>query len=114
FPYAWLVEENKRRGKLSGEFELIDTGIFNSDRYFDVFVEYAKAGPDDILIQITIHNRGPEEAAIHVLPQAWFRNTWSWAAGSAKPLFKMAEDGPGVVAEHETLGRYRIYAEGSP
>jgi hypothetical protein len=67
FPYAWLVEENRRRGKGAPEFELVDTGIFNDDRYFDVFVEYAKAGPEDILIRITAHNRGPE-ATVHLLP----------------------------------------------
>src|SRR5262245_48565568 len=75
FPYARLVDENARRGKRDGEFELIDTGIFDDDRYFDVFVEYAKSAPADILMQITVHNRGPEAATIHVLPQLWFRNT---------------------------------------
>ena len=113
YPYRWLVEENRLRGRLSGEFELIDTGILNDDRYFDVYVEYAKAGPEDILVQITIHNRGPEEAAIHVLPQLWFRNTWSWTADSARPVMKLGPDGE-LAAEHEKLGSYRLYAEGSP
>src|SRR5512135_1548852 len=85
FPYARLVEENRRRGKDQPEFELIDTGIFDDDRYFDVFVEYAKAGPDDIVMRTTVHNRGPEPAAIHVLPQLWFRNTWTWTGGGPKP-----------------------------
>src|SRR5260221_5773591 len=75
FPYALLVEENRRRGKDETEFELLDTGIFDDDRYFDVFVEYAKAGPDDLLMQVTVHNRGPEAATIHLLPQLWFRHT---------------------------------------
>src|SRR5262249_34126975 len=73
FPYDWLVEENCRRGKGQPEFELLDTGIFDDDRYFDVFVEYAKAGPTDILVEVTVHNRGPGEATIHLLPQLWFR-----------------------------------------
>jgi len=84
FPYARLLEENRRRGKDQPEFELLDTGIFDDDRYFDVFVEYAKAGPEDLLMQITVHNRGPDEASIHVLPQTWFRNTWSWGKHGAK------------------------------
>ena len=78
------MEENRRRGKDQPEFELLDTGIFDDDRYFDVFVEYAKAGPEDILMRVTVHNRGPEAATMHVLPQLWFRNTWSWD-NSAKP-----------------------------
>ena len=80
FPYAQLVEENARRkgDSRQPEFELLDTGIFDDDRYFDVFVEYAKAGPEDFLMRVTVHNRGPEEATIHLLPQLWFRNTWSW------------------------------------
>src|SRR5688500_18016491 len=78
FPYSRLVEENKRRGKLDPEFELIDTGIFNDNRYFDIFIEYAKADVDDLLIKITVHNRGPEDADLHVLPHVWYRNTWSW------------------------------------
>src|SRR6266540_2364506 len=76
FPYDWLVEENHRRGKDAPEFELLDTGVFDDDRYFDVFVEYAKAGPDDLLMLVTVHNRGPEQAVLHVLPQVLFRNAW--------------------------------------
>src|SRR5215510_1719123 len=76
YPYEWLIEENARRGSAAMEFELIDTGIFNDDRYFDVEVEYAKADVDDVLMRVTVHNRGPEKASVHVLPQAWFRNTW--------------------------------------
>ena len=85
FPYAWLVEENRRRGKDQPEFELIDTGVFDDDRYFDVFVEYAKAAPEDILMRVTAHNRGPEAATIHLLPQLWFRNTWSWRQNGKRP-----------------------------
>jgi hypothetical protein len=88
FPYKWLVDENARRKQTDGsapEFELVDTGVFNEGRYFDVQVEYAKAGPDDILIRITVTNRGPDAAGLDVLPTLWFRNTWSWFVGAAKP-----------------------------
>ena len=78
FPYNWLIEENRRRSKNDPEFELVDTGIFNKDRYFDVFTEYAKANTNDILVKITIHNRGQEGATLNVLPTTWFRNTWAW------------------------------------
>src|ERR1700689_4132044 len=78
FPYAHLLEENRRRGRSDPEYELIDTGIFNEDRYFDVFVEYAKAEVDDILIRISVTNRGPDTAPLHILPTLWFRNQWSW------------------------------------
>ena len=78
FPYGQLVAENRRRGKNQPEFELLDTGVFNDNRYFDVFVEYAKADAEDILIKITVANRGPEAASIRLLPTVWFRNTWSW------------------------------------
>jgi hypothetical protein len=84
FPYAWLVEENQRRNSNPGsfEFELIDTGVFNQNRYFDVSVEYAKNSPEDILIQITVENRSKEPAKLHLLPTIWFRNTWSWVKDS--------------------------------
>src|SRR5205085_1555211 len=88
FPYARLVEENRRRDKLSTEFELIDTGIFDDDRYFDVFVEYAKASPEDILVRINVVNRGPETAELRVLPALWFRNTWSWNGDAARPQLR--------------------------
>src|SRR5260221_9210412 len=80
YPYAWLAEENRRRGKGELEFELLDTGVFNDNRYFDVLAEYAKAGPDDILIRITVANRGPQTATLHLLPTLWYRNTWTWGA----------------------------------
>ena len=89
FPYHDLVETNLRRGREAPEYELIDTGIFDEDRYFDVVVEYAKAGPDDILVRISATNHGPEAADLHLLPHLWFRNTWSWASHddpSPRPL----------------------------
>ena len=88
FPYGQLVEENRRRGKNQPEFELLDTGVFNDDRYFDVFVEYAKADAEDILIKITVANRGPEAANLRLLPTVWFRNTWSW--GGREPAAGVA------------------------
>jgi hypothetical protein len=113
FPYAWLVEENKRRGKLDPEFELIDTGIFNDNRYFDVFIEYAKADDNDILIKITVHNLGPEEASLKVLPTIWFRNTWVWGIDSAKP--EMYKDDEGIIKmNHHQLGGYYLYAKDEP
>jgi hypothetical protein len=113
FPYARLVEENRRRGKDQPEFELLDTGIFDDDRYFDIFVEYAKAAPDDILMRVIVHNRGPVAAPIHVLPQLVFRNTWSWGlprAGS-KPSMGAGEQGE-IVARHHRLGTFRLHSEG--
>ena len=107
FPYAWLAEENRRRGKDQTEFELLDTGIFDDDRYFDVFVEYAKAGPDDVLMLVTVHNRGPEEATIHLLPQLWFRNTWSWKRNGNKPALRVSERDT-VLAAHPDLGQYEL------
>src|SRR5262245_42622285 len=113
FPYALLVEENRRRGKDQPEFELLDTGIFDDDRYFDVFIEYAKAAPEDILMLVTVHNRGPEEAEVHLLPQLWFRSTWSWGHGAVKP--RLARETAGVVrAGHPGWEDYRLYAEGDP
>ncbi len=114
FPYAQLVEENRQRGKLASEFELIDTGIFNEDRYFDVFVEYAKADVEDILIQIGVVNRGPEAAQVNVLPTAWFRNDWSWDQGKT-PRPKLGRTRSGEIQfDHAELGRRWLYCEGSP
>ena len=112
FPYSRLIEENRRRGKGDPEFELVDTGVFDDGRYFDVFVEYAKAGPDDLLVEITVHNRGPDEVALHLLPQLWFRNTWSWSAGQSRPEIRVGAD-DALELSHETLGEYRAYADGS-
>src|SRR5213592_4340794 len=86
-------------------------GIFDDDRYFDVFVEYAKAGPEDILMLVTVHNRGPEAATIHLLPQLWFRNTWSWKNGAEKPRLRMGKRGS-ILAEHDELGEYWLFVEG--
>ena len=91
FPYTWLVEENRRRGKRDLEFELVDTGVFNENRYFDIFIEYAKASPEDILIRITAYNRGPASAELHLLPTLWFRNTWSWGRDARRPALVSAE-----------------------
>jgi len=118
YPYLRLVEENRRRGKLDPEFELEDTGIFDEDRYFDVFVEYAKASPDDLLIRITAANRGPEAAPLHLLPTLWFRNTWSWGRTGEgywrKPLLSREADGAALLAQHVSLGRYRLEMESDP
>ena len=115
FPYARLVEENERRKGDSGqpEFELLDTGIFDDDRYFDVFVEYAKAEPEEILMRVTVHNRGPEAATIHLLPQLWFRNTWSWKPDAKKPQLSLAKSGA-VSAKHAELGDYTLSCDGKP
>src|SRR5215468_5708563 len=111
YPYQWLIDENaRRRGSAAMEFELIDTGIFDDDRYFDVEVEYAKADVDDVLMRVTVHNRGPEKASIQILPQAWFRNIWSWSAGTEKPSLKGQGDG-NVIAKHAQLGEFRIHFE---
>jgi hypothetical protein len=110
FPYDRLVQENARRSLQQNEFELVDTGIFDRDRYWDVFIEYFKAAPDDILIQISVYNRAPDAATIRVLPQLWFRNTWSWEGSDAKPSLAAQGDGS-VVAEHPSLGAYYLYAE---
>ncbi len=112
FPYGRLVEEN-RCGKDQPEFELLDTGVFDEDRYFDVFVEYAKVSAEDVLMLITAHNRGPDVAVLHVVPQIWFRNTWSWEKGSPRPALMLEPDGS-VSARHPQLGEYRIYAQGNP
>src|SRR2546425_1171923 len=99
YPYAWLVEENRRRGKNDAEFELVDTGVFDEDRYFDVTAEYAKASPEDILVRITIANRGPDAAPLHVLPTLWFRNTWSWGRTGEGywPKARLARPGGGAI-----------------
>jgi hypothetical protein len=112
FPYARLVEENRRRGKLDPELELLDTGIFDGNRYFDVEVEVAKASPEDILYKVTVHNRGPEAAEIHILPTLWFRNTWAFDPDAAKPKLE-ARDGA-VVAAHEEFGPRRLDCDGAP
>jgi hypothetical protein len=118
YPYSDLVETNKRRGRQEFEYELLDTGVFDDDRYFDVFVEYAKGGPEDILIRITLANRGPEPATLHVLPTLWFRNDWSaWISRHAeKPILKEVKGPAGtstIEVVHANLGTYRLYGEGN-
>jgi mannosylglycerate hydrolase MGH1-like protein len=116
FPYARLAEENRRRGLGATEFELIDTGVFEDNRYFDVFAEYAKGSENDILIRLTIANRGPEKSTIHLLPTLWFRNTWSWGDipedCTAKPSLTLERDGF-VRAQHQQLGDYVFSYEGA-
>jgi hypothetical protein len=113
FPYRDLVETNRRRSRDEFEYELLDTGVFDDDRYFDVFVEYAKAGPEDLLIRVTVHNRGPETAELHLLPSLWFRNTWSWDKGAAKPNLRQINDGA-ITASHPQLGDRTLLCEGNP
>lgn len=113
FPYQELVGENKKRNRLQPEYDLIDTGVFDDDRYFDVFVEYAKATPYDLLVRITVHNRGAEKAVLHLIPQIWYRNTWSWGYHSYKP--DMFRDSKGAIKmDHRELGNYYLYGEGDP
>jgi hypothetical protein len=117
FPYEELIRQNQNRTTLEPEYELIDTGIFDQDRYFDVFVEYAKQSPRDLLIQISIHNRGPDPAELHILPTLWFRNLWSWSNHAVKPRLRRAQNAGNaslVLAEHAELGTYYLWAEGSP
>src|SRR5712691_9510066 len=113
FPYARLVEENARRKADSRlpEFELLDTGIFDDDRYFDVFVEYAKAGPEDLLMRVTVHNRGPEASTIRLLPLLCFRNAWSWKHDANKPQLSLGNSGA-ISAKHAELGDYTLYCDG--
>jgi len=113
FPYRDLIETNRARSREEFEYELLDTGVFDDDRYFDVVVEYAKAGPEDVLVRITVHNRGPEAARLRLLPTLWFRNTWSWGDGDPKPVLR--EAGPGVIqACHRDLGDYWLSCKGDP
>lgn len=113
FPYAQLIEENRRRGRGQAEFELLDTGIFDDDRYWDVFTEYAKASPEDVLMRVTVHNRGPEESTIHLLPQLWYRNTWSWKKHSPKPTLCAVGENE-VVGKHAQLGDIRLSVSPEP
>ncbi|MEU7488687.1 glucosidase [Streptomyces sp. NPDC042319] len=115
FPYNDLLATNRARGRQEFEYELLDTGIFDDDRYFDVTVEYAKAAPDDILIRITAENRGPDEATLHLLPTLWFRNTWSWREGAGKPRLAAVESPRGTTAlraDHPDLGSYDLRCGG--
>jgi len=122
FPYADLLAENRRRGKSQPEYELIDTGVFSENRYFDVVVEYAKADPEDILIRITATNRGPAPAPLHLLPTLWFRNTWAWGSHPDRPELRIVDAGPGggdpgyslVRATHRDLGEYWLACRDGP
>jgi hypothetical protein len=110
FPYQRLVEENRTRDAHQREFELIDTGIFDESRYFDVTIEYAKAEPEDILLRVTVVNRGPAAAPLHLLPQLWARNSWSWTESAPRPLLRLEGDGA-VAALHPELTDRRLYAD---
>ncbi len=115
FPYEWLVSENRRRTRSDPEFEILDTGVFDKNRYFDVFVEYAKKSPDDVLIRVTVCNRGSEPADFHLIPTLWARNTWTWGCThegcDVKPYIGLQPDGK-VLIDHTTLGKFRFAAEG--
>ena len=111
YPYSDLVETNKRRSREQMEYELLDTGIFDDDRYFDVFVEYAKADPEDVLIKISVHNRGPESAQIHMLPTLWYRNVWSWGDDDPKGTVRQSSD-QWIGASHPHLGEFTLQCEG--
>ena len=113
FPYKALVETNAERGRGRPEFELVDTGIFAEDRYFDIFVEYAKADVNDILVRITAINRGPDAARLDILPTLWFRNTWSWCHGAEKPAMTRIDDST-IGIQEESLGNLRLWFEGTP
>src|SRR5437762_3264829 len=117
FPYESLVEENRGRGRVDPEFELLDTGAFSGNRYFDIFVEYAKADVEDILIRITAVNRGPEAATLHILPQLWFRNTWSWGRDLRRPVARKATGAPGstcIELQHWQYGKRWLLCAGQP
>ena len=116
FPYSQLVEENRRRSRNQPEYELLDTGVFNDDRYFDIFVEYAKADTEDILIKITVSNRGPEAGNLRLLPTVWFRNTWSWGVTPAATELHQSRLAPNPVIElnHNQPGNRWLHCEGSP
>lgn len=125
YPYAQLLEGNNQRSRFEWEYELLDTGIFDEDRYFDITIEYAKAGENDILCRITIVNRGPDAAPVHVLPTLWFRNTWSWGyekgpqgnSPDRPVLYRLSRAPDGLLAirtEHETFGSYTFYADAGP
>ena len=112
FPYGRLVSEGRRRDKRTPEYELLDTGVFHEDRYFDVAVAYAKAGAEDLVIRVEVTNRGPERATLHLLPTLWFRNTWSWDDAAVKPALRA--EGGAIALSHPELGQRRLNVQGSP
>jgi hypothetical protein len=116
FPYRALLEESARRGKGDSEFELVSTGIFDNDEYFDVFIEYAKASADDVLVKITAHNRAQAPHVLHLLPTLWYRNEWTWRPAPSKPHLAASAQGDValILAEHPKLGAYRLYCDGTP
>ena len=117
FPYADLEAENRRRGRSAMEYELLDTGIFNNNNYYDVFVEYAKNTTEDILIKITVVNHSDQSQSLSVLPTLWFRNTWSWDEGISKPSLKIDQNTSSITsieARHPEQGTYWLYCEGTP
>jgi hypothetical protein len=116
YPYSDLIETSRRRGRNDWEYELLNTGVFKEDRYFDVFVEYAKAGPTDILIQISVCNRGPETGELHVLPTLWFRNTWAWWPDQPKPSLRQrpGENTVTIETSHAELGGFLLHCDGNP
>ena len=115
YPYNDLVQTNRKRSRTESEYELLDTGVFDQNRYFDVFVEYAKADTDDVLISITVHNRGNQDASLHLLPTLWFRNTW-WEGKTTtpKPALSINKDGSGIRADHAEMGAYELQCESGP
>lgn len=114
YPYNDLVAENKRRTKMDPEYEIMDTGIFDNDEYFDIFIEYAKASPEDLLIKITAHNRASQKAPLYLLPTLWFRNTWCWNYESKEVFNISGNKKDHLDIEHPTLGKYKLYAEHPP
>ncbi len=114
FPYEDLIEVNRARTKFEPEYELLDTGIFDDDRYWIVEVAYAKADPHDICMRVTVRNPGPEEATLHVLPTLWFRNDWVWDPHAVKPTISAAPDGASILATHHHLGEYTLHVGPAP
>src|SRR5260221_639514 len=117
FPYEALVDENRRRSRTDPEFELLDTGVFSADRYFDIFTEYAKGSDEDIFIRVTVCNRGPENATMHLLPTLWFRNTWSWGRDLRRPVIRKATPVDGILSaelQHWQYGKRWLLAAGQP
>ena len=112
FPYEKILSQNKNRSKKQSEYELIDTGVFQENKYFDIFIEYAKNSPEDVLIKFTVYNRGKEKAALNLIPQLWFRNTWSWENDKYKPTIVSKEKY--LLIDHKNLGNYRLYFQDSP
>jgi hypothetical protein len=117
FPYQALIDENRRRGRSQPEFELYDAGVFAENRYFDVFTEYAKGSDEDLFIRISVHNRGPETATLHLLPTLWFRNTWSWGKDLRRPILRRSTPVDGILAaelQHWQYGKRWLLAAGQP